>query len=175
MSFADLSRDLAHSFKQTGKLLQQLLAELQSRRASWVSRRPSLLQPSEAVEQLSLQIAAAEDARNLLLQAIRRHLPTPIGVDEADLHVNVTRIADALPREAGQALRAAALETQSLARRVRTEVTLGQRLLRFARDAEDSLAAGGGAATPQRKSGYDRSARPVRSGSTSGQLVDGRI
>ena len=176
MSFSEDAKRLEQSFLTTKDLLQQLLRALEERRAAWVSVRPEVLAPSSDVETLSQRLALEEDGRNELIRRMRAALPTPPGIDPSKVNVNVTRIAGALPREQGRALRAASDAVQPLARRVRSEVTLGQRLLRFAKNAqtsaEQSLA---GAARATQTPVYDRRARNVAKNGAAGQLVDGRI
>lgn len=176
MSFSEQTRGLEQSFAVTRELLHQLLQALQERRAAWISVRPDVLAPSPAIEQLSQQLALEEDRRNTLLAGLRQQLPAPIGVAPDALHVNVTRIAAALPRERGRALIAASEQVRTLAKLVRTEVTLGQRLLRFAQRAQAELTpalavAAGGRTAP----GYDRRARNVAARQTAGRLIDGRM
>ena len=176
MSFAEDTRLLLASFRTTQQLLQQLLAGLQARRASWVSARPSLLQPSAELEQLTQAIAREESGREELLTRVRRAMPRPLGGEAAELHLNVTRIAAAMPAAEGRTLRDAAEAATRLAKAVRTEVTLGQRLVRFAQDTQPSLMAP--ATTPAKKAGipgYDRRARALRVANTAGALIDGRM
>ena len=78
MSFADDTRSLLASFRRTQGLLQQLLAGLQARRAAWVSARPSLLQPSAELEQLTQAIAREESGREELLARVRTAMPRPL-------------------------------------------------------------------------------------------------
>ena len=81
-----------------------------------------------------------------------------------------------MPREAGRALRSAADAVQPLAKMVRAETTLGQRLLRFAKTAQTGV---GGkiveATSSANMPGYDRRARNVNGPNAAGQLVDGRM
>ncbi len=172
MSFPADTSSLEQSFQRTRTLLEQLLAGLRTRRAAWVSARPSTLAPSPELEQLTQQIAREEALRVELLARLRRTLPAPLGGDAAHAHVNVTRIAAALPAAASRALRDVAAAVQSLAKAVRTEVTLGQRLVRFAQDVGtrvgDRTGRGSG-------SGYDREARIVRTGKLAGALLDGKV
>ncbi|MBM4061282.1 MAG: hypothetical protein FJ265_09355 [Planctomycetes bacterium] len=180
MSCADLAGRLERSFRTSSALLRRLAAGLQARRTAWASARPGTLQPPAELEQLALDLAAEAKARAQLLGQLAAVLPLPPGAARGDLHVNVTRIAAAVPGPAGRALRSAADEAVGLARTVRVEVQLGARLLRFTQRAHDRLlgqvaaeaAADGGA------QGYDRSAR-ARGGldgsGGAGRLVDGRI
>jgi hypothetical protein len=160
----------------TRELMQALLLALQKRRAAWISVRPDVLAPSPDVEQLSLQLAHEENQRAGLLARIRAALPSPAG-DDGNTHVNVTRITAAMPAERGRALRRIADEVTRLAKLVRTEVTLGQRLLRFAQSAQAEMTpelaavAGGRGAVP----GYDRRARSVAQAGSAGRLIDGRM
>jgi hypothetical protein len=171
MSFSDWTADLARSFRRTNELLQQLLSGLQARRSAWISARSSVLTPSTELESLTQSVAAEENTRTELLARIRVVLPTPVASDASQLHVNVTRIAAAMPAVEARSLREVADEARRLAKAVRGEVTLGQRLLQFSQRAQ--LAAVGGEA-PSARSGYDRRARSVRGGAA-GALVDGRI
>ena len=170
MSFSDWTAELERSFRRTCSLLQQLYDGLRARRTALVSARASVLTPSPELESLTQEAAREENVRNELLERIRRVLPAPHGVEQAHHHLNVTRIAAALPAATATSLRAAADEARRLAKAVRGEVTLGQRLLQFSQRARL-----GGVPTPEdRKSGYDRMARSVRVGAA-GALVDGRI
>lgn len=170
MSFSEDTRALTQSFQRTKDLLGQLLAALRARRAAWVSARPSTVAPSPELEQLTQTIAREETQRDALLARIRAALPAPFGHPAATTHVNVTRIAAAMPTAEARALRDVAHATQALAKDVRAEVTLGQRLVRFAQNATVApLVAAAGAAP-----GYDRGARFVRSPRTAGALVDGK-
>lgn len=173
MSFADDAQELERSFRATHELLRQLLQGLQGRRAAWVSARPSTLAPSPELERLTQEIARAELHRDELLARLQRALPAPLGAGHGSLHLNVTRIAAALAPAAARSLREAADAAKALAKAVRTEVTLGQRLVRFARDAH------GGATAPAAARGgapgYDRNAHVVRFAKAAGALIDGRV
>jgi hypothetical protein len=173
MSFADDANELERSFRTTTDMLQRLLQGLTSRRAAWVSARPKVLAPSTELEQLTASIAVEEQRRSDLLQKLRSALPTPIGAESSALHVNVTRIAAALPTAAGKSLREAADAATKLAKGVRTEVTLGQRLLRFSQNAQASVAGNASTAT-KALPGYDRGARTLR-GHAAGALIDGKF
>jgi hypothetical protein len=154
--------------------MQSLLQGLQARRTSWISARPRTLAPSPELEQLTQQIAAEENLRTGLVARIRTAMPAPLGHEHAQLHLNVTRIAAAMPAPAARSLRDAADTVQGLAKAVRTEVTLGQRLVRFAQAASPAAALG----ALQKKSpapGYDRLARMARAGQAAGALVDGKV
>lgn len=176
MSFSDDAKQLEQSFRTTRALLQQLLEALQERRAAWVSIRPDVLAPSTQIEQLSHQLAAEEDRRAGLLKTLRAALPTPIGARPEQLHINVTRIAGALPSPQARSLREASDEVTRLAKLVRTETTLGQRLLQFAKNAQSGIDADViGAAKNSRAPGYDRRARNLTGPDAAGQLVDGRM
>lgn len=182
MSFSADTNRLTQSFTTTCDLLQQLLQEMQARRAAWGSARPRTIEPSPQLESLAQQLAGEENERTRLLDAIRRVLPIPAGATAVELHVNVTRIAGALPTVAARALREAADRATALAKAVRVEVTLGQRLLRFTQRAHQSLLGelGTGASVAVGMAGYDRNAR-IRKGigagsaSAAGRLVDGRL
>jgi len=176
MSFSDDAMKLEQSFRATRGLLQHLLDALQERRAAWVSIRPDVLAPSSQIEQLSHQLASEEDRRAGLLKRLRDALPTPIGARPEQLHVNVTRIAAALPSPQSRSLREASDQVTRLAKLVRTETTLGQRLLKFAKNAQSGIDAEViGAAKNARAPGYDRRARNINGPNAAGQLVDGRM
>ena len=115
--------------------------------------------------------------RDELLARIRLVLPRPLGAEPSELHLNVTRIAAALPPTEARALCAAAEATTKLAKSVRAEVTLGQRLVRFAQDSQPALLVAPVTAgrRPAGIPGYDRSARALRTASTAGSLIDGRM
>lgn len=174
MSFAEHTHELDQSFRRTHELLQQLLQGLQARRAAWVSARPSTLATSPELERLTQDIAREESCRDQLIARIRAVLPAPVGADPAALHVNVTRIAAAMPAPAARALRDAADAVQRLAKAVRAEVTLGQRLLRVANEAQDGWADPKRPAPGAGAPGYDRRARTVRAGKTAGAWIDGK-
>jgi hypothetical protein len=173
MSFSDDARSLEQSLRRTHELMQALLRGLQSRRAAWVSARPRTLAPSPELEQLTQRIAVEENDRNALVERIRRTMPAPLGHEHEALHVNVTRIAAALPAPAGRSLREAADAVQTLAKAVRTEVTLGQRLVRFAQDSSPAAALAQSARSA-RMPGYDRDARLLRAPRIAGAIVDGK-
>ena len=170
MSFSEDTQELDRSFRRTQSLLERLLQGLKARRASWVSARPSTLAPSPELEQLTQEIAREEAQRETLLARIRLALPAPFGGDASTSHINVTRIAAALPTPASRALREIADVVQGLAKSVRAEVTLGQRLVRFAQDATRTVRQKPRDAVP----GYDCGARMVRPGKLAGALIDGK-
>ncbi len=175
MGFSEDTKRLEQSFYATRDMLKLLLSALEQRRTAWISVRPDVLAPSSDIEQLSHQLATEENLRAGLLQRIRLALPTPLGGAPDQLHLNVTRISAAMPHAEGRALRAAADSVQPLAKMVRAETTMGQRLLRFAKTAQGTLGAGVvDAAKSANVSGYDRRARNLN-GNTAGQLVDGRM
>ena len=176
MSLAEHGSRLEGSFRTTAELLQKLLRGLQARRAAWISARPSTIAPSPELEEIALRLAAEEETRAQLRTGITALLPRPAGVAADALHVNVTRIAAQLPAAGARSLRAAAALATGLARKVRIEVALGDRLLQFSRRAQDGLlaqvagtAGTGGAAV------YDRTARASRGAGVAGSLIDGRL
>ncbi|MBL8728247.1 MAG: hypothetical protein JNM25_07455 [Planctomycetes bacterium] len=180
MSFSDRCTQLEKSFRLTSCLLRDLLQGLQTRRIAWGSARASMVVPSPELEQLAQQLAREETVRAELITQIRLMLPAPPGANATSTHVNVTRIAAALPTAAAHSLREAADEATALAKSVRVEVTLGQRLLQFTRHVQENLLAGtAGIKTPRLgASVYDRNARADRTGGTRGErgvLVDGKI
>jgi hypothetical protein len=178
MSLAEHTHRFERSLHTTAELLQKMLRGLQERRTSWISARPSTMAPSTALEEVAMQLAAEEHVRARLLEQIAPLLPLPAGVAARDLHVNVTRLVASLPDAAARSLRAAADLATGLARKVRGEVTLGGRLLKFSQRAQDGFltqlatgSAGAGAAAV-----YDRNAR-ARSCvvHVAGSLIDGRL
>jgi hypothetical protein len=179
MSFNELTTQLEQSFRATAQLLRELLLGLQARRAAWGSARPSRVAPAPELERLAQQLAREEALRSQCIDAIRRMLPAPLGGSAATLHVNVTRIAAALPAGPARSLRDAADEATGLAKQVRVEVTLGQRLLQFTQRVQASLLAGAGAPTRDDAAAiYDRHARAGRAvgpRTQPGVLVDGRM
>lgn len=173
MSFSEDTRALDASFHATQQLLEKLLAGLRARRTAWISARPSTLQPSPELEQLTQDLAREESHRDGVLANLRDALPQPIGFPRNELRINVSVIAAAMPPDEGRALRAVADRTQSLAKAVRAEVTLGQRLVRF---AQNTLIGQASNPTARRQApGYDRQARVLRSSNAAGALVDGRM
>lgn len=180
MSFHDHTDQLERSFRTTIGLLEQLLQGLKQRRAAWGSARPSTIEPSAEMERIAQALAGEENARTVLLAAIRKSMPTPLGGTADDLHLNVTRIAAAMPTATAKSLRAAADAATALAKSVRVEVTLGQRLLRFTKNAQsavmEKIGVVGSPATGAAV--YDRSARAARvlgGGKRAGVFVDGRL
>jgi len=170
MSFSEQTRDLERSFQRTRSLLERLLQGLKARRTAWVSARPSTLVPSPELELLTQEIAREEARRDDLLAKIREALPAPFGHGPAASHMNVSRIAAALPAPEARALREVGDAVQLLAKSVRAEVTLGQRLVRFAQAATSAPLA-----RTRNAPGYDRAARTVRTGKLAGALVDGKV
>lgn len=170
MSFSEDCRLLQQSFERSEELLGRLLTAMKARRASWVSARPSRLAPEPELEQLGQELVREESRRDELVVRIRKALPAPLGNAPGSLHVNVTRIAGALPAAESRSLRDAADRVAVLARSVRTEVTLGQRLVRYAQDALRVPAPAGRATVP----GYDRAARVLHAGHAAGALLDGK-
>lgn len=173
MSFSDDAKSLEQSLRVAHDAMLALRQGLQTRRAHWISAKPSLLAPAPDLEQLTLQIAREEAVRAELIARLRRALPAVSGHDSSNLHVNVTSIAAALPAPAARSLRDIADAVQRLAKDIRAEVTLGQRLLRFARDTRPG--AGSEPRGPGGAPGYDRGARFVRVERTAGTFVDGRM
>ncbi|MEO6594062.1 MAG: hypothetical protein ABIP94_04850 [Planctomycetota bacterium] len=177
MAFSEHTRRLEQSFRATAELQQNLLRCLKERRTAWISARPKTLAPSPELEQLAQALAREEALQRELTAAIGRFLPHPPGHAATDLHVNVTRIAEALAPEAARSLREAAEAATALAKAVRTEVTVGQRLLRFSQRVQQSLAGHvGDLKGASGRPGYDRQARRQGAlGNREGTLVDGRI
>lgn len=180
MSLNDQGRQLEQSFVRTTALLRQLLQGMKQRRTTWISARPSTLQPSSELEHSAQLLAAEERSRTELLGQIAAGLSLPVGVSANELHLNVTRIAGALPTTQGRSLRRAADEATSLAKTVRAEVALGARLLRFTQQAHDGLLAevAGAASERTNANGYDQHARlraTLGHGIRTGKLIDGKV
>ncbi len=179
MVSTELTDRLEQSFRRTHDLLQRLLDGMRQRRMQWASARPSTLAPSAELEQIARDLAVEETARDGTLRAILAELPAQAHVAKADLHLNTTRICAALPAPRAHRLRAAADRATLLARQVRVEVALGERLVRFTQRAQEGLlATAAGAADGAGAHGYDRHARS-RSGfgpaGRAGTFVDGRM
>ena len=119
---------------------------------------------------LGQDLAREESNRDELVARLRQALPAPLAGAPGPLHVNVTRIAGAMPTEAGRELRTTADRVVALARSVRTAVTLGQRLVRYAQEALRAAVPTPRAQPP----GYDRSARLAMASGAAGSLLDGR-
>lgn len=174
MSFSTDTLELEQSLHRTLTAMQTLLQGLQARRAAWISAKPSLLAPSPELEQLTQQVAREESLRNQIVARIRATLPAPSGQDPQSMHVNITRIAAALPGAAARSLRDIADQVQRLAKQVRAEVTLGQRLVRFAWNTQPTAGTGAAARNRIDTSGYDRGARFVRGTRAAGAWIDGK-
>ncbi len=181
MIAVDRAAQLEQSFHRTINLLEQLLTGMQQRRASWASAVPSTIAPSAELEQVSRALAIEELSRGELLAKVLTDLPAVPHVDKADLHVNISRICQALPTRSALELRRAADTATRLAKQVRIEVALGERLLRFSQRAHEDMLTSltGGKQQEGLPSGYDRNARS-RAGlglgaAGAGNLVDGRI
>jgi hypothetical protein len=180
MSCNELASQLERSFRTTSALLRRLLEGLTQRRLAWTSARPSTLRPSPELEQLASSLASEEKARGTLLAKIAELLPQAAAVPADELHVNVTRITTAVPAALGRALRNAADEAVALGKRVRSEVTLGARLLRFTQRAHEAMLGQLAAQGPglDGATGYDRCARSragIGVAAPSGRLIDGRV
>jgi hypothetical protein len=179
MSLDDLAARLERSFRASEQLLTRLVAGLVERRTAWISARPARVQPTADLDALAAELQAADRARAAIVGELATVLPLPIGLRAADLHVDVTRIAAAIPAVAAQRLRAAAADVTALARRVRREIALGSRLLAFAQRANDGLLADlavGRQAGNHRS--YDRAAHAHRGMGryvAAGSLIDGRM
>ncbi|MFK7738708.1 MAG: hypothetical protein AB8H80_00185 [Planctomycetota bacterium] len=176
MSFSEDVAKLEQSLVSTHSLLEQLHERMLQRRGAWVSVRADVLAPTAEIESLSQQLVREEQLRTGILARIRDALPTPRGAESHQLHLNITRIAAALPAHSARSLREAADRTTAMANAVRTETTLGQRLLRFAQSAQPQLAQTTGSDTSQAPTNaYDRAARNVIRNDHAGQILDGRI
>ncbi len=180
MSFSERCTQLEKSFRLTVTLLGELLQGLQARRVAWGSAKASVVVPSPELELVAQKLAGEEAVRAELIPQIRRMLPAPPGANATSTHVNVTRIAAALPGPQARSLREAADAATALAKAIRVEVTVGQRLLQFTQHVHESLMAGspGSKARKGGASVYDRNARADRTGGTRGErgvLVDGKI
>jgi hypothetical protein len=178
MALVELARELEASLRATSEVLRTLLRGLQQRRYDWSSARPSVLAPSAELERHAAVLQGAERSRATLLERLAHVLPREVGVEPADLHVAVTSLVAALPRDAGLRLRAAADQATALARSVRGEVAFGERLLRSTAAAQEAMlgelvapAARGGP-----PAGYDHRARARGAlGAAGARLVDGRV
>ena len=97
MSFSDDTRALDASFRTTQQLLERLLQAMRTRRSAWISARPSTLQPTPELEQLTQELAREETRRDALVTQLREALPQPFGFDRTELRVNVTMMSETMP------------------------------------------------------------------------------
>lgn len=178
MSLTEQCMQLERSLVRSQAILQEMLQQLLERRLHWASARPQQLRPSEQLEQLAEKLAAEENEQRNLLQRMSPSVSDGMGVRSGELHLNVSRLAAKLPTNQARSLKAAAAGTTKLAGAIRTEVMLGERLLRFTLDAQDRLFGELAAASSKLAShcGYDHRAR-ARTGQpgSSARLVDGRV
>jgi hypothetical protein len=180
MSMHEIAEQLIRSFDESAQHLQTMRTELEQRRAQWVSARPSTLAaPATTLEAVQQQLTAADAARAVLFANAANLLPAAPGVTAADRHIDVSRIAALLPFGQASRLRKAAKTASDLARAVRGEVALGNRLLAFAQRAQDSVL-GSVAHDRDDVGSYDRNARRVHAALTTqsapaGSLIDGRM
>lgn len=180
MSMHEVAEQLIRSFDESARLLETMRAELEQRRAQWVSARPSTLAaPAIALEGIQQQLLALDQRRAELFATAASLLPQTQGLSPAARHLDASRIAAQLPFAQASRLRKAAKHSADLARAVRGEVALGNRLLAFAQRAQESVL---GAVAQDRTDvgGYDRNARRVHAALTTqsapaGSLIDGRM
>ncbi|MCA8975835.1 MAG: hypothetical protein KDC98_14025 [Planctomycetes bacterium] len=179
MSLDDLSRRLERSFRSSERLLTRLFASLQQRRTAWIAARPDSVAPTAELEALGIELAAEDKARATMVGELSVLLPLPPGIAPQELHVNVSRLAAAIPAPAARSLRAAADAATAIAGKVRRELALGKRLLGFAQRAQESLLADVTLDRPGgNPGGYDRRAKKSRGlglDSAAGSLIDGRM
>lgn len=177
MVLDDLARELEGSLRATSEVLRALLRGLQQRRCDWASARPGVLAPSAELERLAAALQEAERTRAALLRRVAEALPREPGVDAADLHITVSRLAAALSVANAARLQAAADQATALARSVRGEVAFGERLLRNTAAAHDAMLGelAGSTTRAQAACGYDHRARMrAAAGHGSPRLVDGK-
>ena len=177
MSLVEFAQRLESSFNTSRRLLTRLLEGLHARRTAWISLRPEQVKPADELDALALELQREDAGRRELLAQLSTLLPTPAGIDTDDTHVNVSRVADAIPPLAARGLRKAADEATTIATRVRRELALGKRLLGFAQRAQESLMSDFDPGQDSAPKGYDRNARSSRGLGhvTAGHLVDGRM
>jgi hypothetical protein len=180
MSMPEIAEQLIRSFEQSADFLQTIRSELEQRRAQWVSARPSTLAaPATALEAVPPQLAAVEAEQAKLFAKAAALLPPLPGLSAADRQVDASTIAAQLPFAQASRLRKAARKATDIARAVRGEVALGNRLLAFAQRAQESVL-GAVAQECSDVGGYDRHARRVHAAlatqsAPAGSLIDGRI
>jgi len=184
MSLADLSERIARSLTLSADLMAKLHDGLVERRTSWISARPSSVdEPVRALEQLAGQITDEQHQRDSLLTEVESLLPNPTRVPTDRRHVVVSVLCRHLPRAAAQRLSQASEKAAAIARRVRTEQTLGSRLLRFSQRAHDGLMQNVVQSidkTSRDVGGYDMQAQRVHgalvgNAPTTGTLIDGQM
>ncbi|MCA8952364.1 MAG: hypothetical protein KDE27_22835 [Planctomycetes bacterium] len=174
MSLVELASSLERSFDKSQDLLTRLVAGLRARRMAWVSAHPDGIAPAAELEQLAARLQTEDEVRRTLLADLAEVLPLPRGFARAVLHLNVTRIATAIPVPAARSLRRAADAATAVAKDVRRELALGRRLIGFAQRAHESVMADLARQAPQR--GYDRTAQASRGLARVGaSLVDGKV
>lgn len=180
MSMPEIAEQLIRSFDESAQLLHTMRTELEQRRAQWVSARPSTLAaPATVLEAVQQQLSACDQRCAALFARAAELLPPASGVAASARAVDVSRIAALLPFGQASRLRKAAKTASDLARAVRGEVALGNRLLAFAQRAQESVL---GAVAQDRDDvgSYDRNARRVHAALTTqsapaGSLIDGRM
>lgn len=178
MSLSEFARRLEASFRNSQGLLNKLHAGLLERRTSWISVRPGALAPSADLEAIGVELRTEDDVRKELLEELQTLLPLPPGISAAAAHVNVSRIAEAIPAAAARTLRAASDEVTAIAEKVRRELAFGKRLLGFAQRAQEGLMADLHPGDTGNPHAYDRNARRSRglsAATRAGHLVDGRM
>jgi len=177
MSLSDLARRLEQSFRTSNRQLTRLLQGLRERRTAWISARPETVAPADELDALAGELADEDMARTALIGQLSKILPLQPGIAAEDVHINVTRIAEAIPPKAAQSLRLAADEATAVAKQVRRELALGRRLLGFAQRTHESLMADIATGSQSNDTnGYDRTAQACRGiGSVSASLIDGRM
>jgi hypothetical protein len=175
---------LIGSFRTSTGLLEQLLEGLMEHRTAWVSARASTLaQPATRLDHLAQALAAEEQQRAEVMAELATTLPLPRPLAGRELKIDVGLLADHLPPKPATQLRLAAAATTQLAKVVRAETALGERLLTFSRQAHEGLVRQLVGATHQvagTMTGYDRRAHKVHgsmvgSVAPTGSLVDGRM
>ena len=179
MSLTEFASRLERSFRTSQRLLTRLLTGLQERRTAWISAHADKVAPSADLESIGAELRTEDTARAVMIDELAGLLPLPPGVSAQDLHVNVTRLAAAIPRGPAHSLRRAADEVTAIANKVRRELVFGKRLLGFAQRTQEGLmadlSAGQQAIDPP---GYDRNARLRRSlgsDAPAGSLIDGKM
>lgn len=178
MSLTETCNLLERSLDRTGEILREMLQQLQQRRLSWASARPQELRPSAQLEQLADQLTQEAAQQRSLLERMSPAVGAALGVHPDELHTNITKLAAMLPPAQARSLKASAASSTKLAAAIRTEVMLGERLLRFTRDAQDQMFAQLAGETMASKNlhSYDHRARalPGQPGNKP-RLVDGRV
>ncbi|MGE3173673.1 MAG: hypothetical protein AB7O97_13700 [Planctomycetota bacterium] len=183
MSLPEIAENVTRSLQTSAELLARMRDGLVRRRTAWIAARPgTLAEPARALDEHAAALRAEDERRAELLQRARDLLPAPAGA-AGRRHLDASALAAHLAPAPAARLQQAARAAADVARAVRTELAMGERLLRFSQRAHDQLLAGVSAAAAAAAGdvgGYDRTARRVAHAmktapGASGNLIDGRM